>query len=63
MASINTLAVPFESELEQRATKFDPEASAMISGWNGLTPVPSGVSLPFCQFASVVGDAWPLVMP
>ncbi len=55
-------AVPLGSPANARATKLAPDASAITSGWNGRMPVPPGESL-LSQSGSVVGDAWPLVMP
>jgi hypothetical protein len=55
-------AVWFWSPRRQRATKLAPAASAITSGWNERTPVPPGDSL-LSQSGSVVGEAWPLVMP
>ena len=39
-----------------------PDANAITSGWNERIPVPPGDNL-LSQSGSVVGDAWPLVMP
>jgi hypothetical protein len=55
-------AVPLGSPEKARATKLAPAASAITSGWNERMPVPPGDSL-LSQSGSVVGEAWPLVMP
>ena len=55
-------AVPPGSPEKARATKLAPEASAITSGWKERMPVPPGASL-LSQSGSVVGEAWPLVMP
>ena len=57
-----SVANPFGSPVKPRAMKFAPEASATTSGWNSRRPVPSGESFE-SQSGSVVGEAWPLVMP
>ena len=55
-------AVPCWSPEKARATKLAPAASAITGGLKGRMPVPPGESL-LSQSGSVVGDAWPLVMP
>ena len=55
-------AVPLGSPEKPRAMKLAPEASAMTSGLKARIPVPPGDSL-LSQSGSVVGEAWPLVMP
>ena len=46
-----------------RATKAQPEESAISSGRQAGMCVPVGVSLLPVQSVCVVGEAWPLVMP